>query len=368
MTIDLTTYRELENRVPLFLKSLKLGEQAGRYLPCKRGATNQGREMGLGWSCFAMKTLHMLGRWDLLEREEREYWVEFIQDYQRTDGDGFFEDPSEIAYLRKPPTLSARLLGLIGKGPYRADPQSILLAETKQAIASLAEVGAEARRPFRGFPQKPERVQQWLESQDWTRPWGAGGQSAGMVVFIKTQAPAFVPQSEVDELLDVCRDFYAGLADPATGAYFRGSVPEHGELVNGAMKVLMALDWLDMPIHYPDRLAATVLAAPPAQTGCHLVDAIYVLHRALCGHSGELKADAATVAFCKTVATQFAAHANEDGGFSFYARKAQTNYYGVPVSRGLEESDVQGTCLLVWALAMMSQMCGINAGWKTMRP
>jgi hypothetical protein len=147
VTLDLTTYRELEDRVPLFLKSLKLGEQAGRYLPCKRGATNEGREMGLGWSCFAMKTLHMLGRWELLEREEREYWVEFIQDYQRTDGDGFFEDPPEIAYLRKPPTLSARLLGLIGKGPYRADPQSILLAETKQAIATqtVSRIPAETR-------------------------------------------------------------------------------------------------------------------------------------------------------------------------------------------------------------------------------
>jgi hypothetical protein len=39
-------------------------------------------------------------------------------------------------------------------------------------------------------------------------------------------------------------------------------------------------------------------------------------------------------------------HANEDGGFSFYRGKAQTNYYGVPVSRGLAESDIQGTCLL----------------------
>ncbi len=368
MTLDLTTYREFEDRVPLFLKSLRLGEQAGRYLPCKRGATRQGREMGLGWSCFALKTLHMLGRWDALEREEREYWVEFIQDYQRTDGDGFFEDPPEIAYLRKPPTLGARLLGLIGKGPYRADPQSILLAETKQAIATLAEVGAEPRRPFRGFPLKPERVKDWLESQDWSRPWGAGGQSAGMVVFIKTQAPAFLPKNDVDELLDVCRDFYASLADASTGAYFRGPAPEHGELVNGAMKVLMALDWLDMPIHYPDRLAATVLAAPPAQTGCHLVDAIYVLHRALCGHGGEVKADTATVEFCKSVAEQFDAHANEDGGFSFFARRAQTNYYGVPVSRGLDEGDVQGTCLFVWALSMMSQMCGIGAGWRTMRP
>jgi hypothetical protein len=364
MTLDLSYLREIEDRVPQFLRSLRVGAQAGRYLPCLRGATAVGREMGLGWSCFALKTLHMLGRWDALDREEREAWVEFVQDYQRTDGDSVFEDPPQMAALKKSPGIVARLLRVVGRGPWRPDPLSIALAETKQAIATLAEVGAEPRRPFRGFPLRPERVREWLDSQDWSRPWGAGGQSAGLVVFIKTQAPHLLPQRDVDDLLDVCRDFYAALVDAETGAYFRGATPAHGELVNGAMKVLMALDWLDTPVHYPDRLIATTLAAPPKPEGCHLVDAIYVLHRALAGRP----ADAAVREFCGRVVESIRAHANDDGGFSFFARKAQTHYYGVEVSRGLEESDIQGTCLLVWALAMTAQMCGVEAGWKMMRP
>jgi hypothetical protein len=209
-------------------------------------------------------------------------------------------------------------------------------------------------------------VRAWLEAQNWARPWGAGGQSAGLVVFIKTQAPKFLAPRDVEELLAVCRDFYTGLADRETGTYFRGRMqPEHGELINGAMKVLMALDWLEVAPHYPQQLMATCLRQPPSPRGCHLVDAIYVLHQCLAGR----EADAATRAFCAHVFGQIRQHAQADGGFSFHVDKAQTNYYGVPVSRGLRESDIQGTCLLVWALAMIWRlMIPEEAEWKVMKP
>jgi hypothetical protein len=368
MILDHSWLSHLEESVPLFLRSLKPAALPGRFLPCKRGATPVGREMALGWSCFALKTLHILGQWELLSREHREGWVEFIQDFQKTDGEGAFEDPPQMAALQRSPSLIGKLLRLIGRGPWRPEPRSILLAETKQAIATLADAEAAPRRPFRGFPVTPEHVREWLNAQDWSKPWGAGGQSAGLVVFIKTQAPMFMDPFKVDALLAVCRDFYASLADPETGAYFRGSTPAHGELINGAMKVLMALDWLEVPIHHPERLAATVLAKPPEPSGCHLVDAIYVLHRALAA-PGESRADSRVRGYCTQVQELIRAHANEDGGLSFHVRKAQTAYYGVEVSRGLDESDVQGTCLLVWALAMIWRLLEPeSARWKLIRP
>jgi hypothetical protein len=135
--------------------------------------------------------------------------------------------------------------------------------------------------------------------------------------------------------------------------------------VNGAMKVLMALDWLGMPIEYPEKLVATVLAAPPKADGCHLVDAIYVLHRALAGHG----ADAKVKAYCEEVFEALQTHLHLNGGFSFYQRKAQTNYYGVPISRGLDEPDIQGTCLLTWAAAMIWQLVDPeNARWVVLKP
>ncbi len=364
MSFDDASFKRFEESVPAFLQSLKPDAQAGRYLPCKNGATEVGKQMALGWSCFAAKTLHMLGRWNTLPSHEQTEWINFIQQFQTSAEIGAFEDPPELAWLRRPPSITARLLGLVGRAPWRPDPHSILLAETKQAISTLVEVGSNPLRPFREFPRQPAEVKVWLEAQDWSRPWGAGGQSSGLVVFLKTQAPMLMSQPEVDDLLDVCRDFFARLADPQTGAYFRGSAPGHGELINGAMKVLTALAWLDVPPHFPEALVRTCLGSEPETGGCHLVDAVYVLHQCL-----PQGGDATVRNYCARVLELIQEHANPDGGFSFYVRKAQTNYYGVPISRGLAESDVQGTCLLVWALAMIQRLTTPDrATWQLIKP
>jgi hypothetical protein len=110
---------------------------------------------------------------------------------------------------------------------------------------------------------------------------------------------------------------------------------------------------------------ASCLQRTPTSRGCHLVDAVYVLHQCLAG----APPNDAVRAFCTQVFEEIKHHAQEDGGFSFQRDKAQTNYYGVPISRGRQESDIQGTCLLVWALAMIWRMLEPGtASWKIMRP
>jgi hypothetical protein len=364
--LDISWLRQLRESVPAFLATLRTDGQPGRYLPCLRGATPVGRAMALPWSCFALKLHHMLGLWDTLPETERREWMRFVRSFQRDDEEGAFIDPPEIAWLEgRGLPLRERAARWLGRKPAADFPRAVVLAETKQAIATLDEIGTEPTRPFRGFPATPRAVRAWFEAKDWTRPWGAGGQSAGLVVFLKTQAPRFLPERDVEELLGICREFLASLADTRTGAYFRGAEPEHGELINGAMKVLMALEWLDVPPHYADRLVATCLRQPPSPRGCHLVDAIYVLHRCLAGREG----DRAVREFCGRVSEQIRQHANPDGSFSFHRGKAQIDYYGVRISRGMPESDIQATCLLIWALAMIWRMLAPeNAAWRVMKP
>ena len=57
------------------------------------------------------------------------------------------------------------------------------------------------------------------------------------------------------------------------------STPNYNMLVNGAKKVLTALDWLGEPNHYPIKLIDSVLKQWPRSDGCHIVDAVYVLYR-----------------------------------------------------------------------------------------
>ena len=62
------------------------------------------------------------------------------------------------------------------------------------------------------------------------------------------------------------------------------------------------------------------------------------------------------------------AHHNFDGGFSYNIGASQTNYYGVPISNGKEESDIHGTLLLTWALSMIFEILDEPHRWKPMRP
>lgn len=362
--LDVAWLEHVGESVPRFLKALKVGNDSGRYLPCLTGATSVGREMGLGYSCFALRSLFTLGQWEEIDELERGEWLDYIRGFQQRGGEGAFIDPPEIAYLERHPPLKEWITRVLGRGSKVSSAHSIVLAETKQAIATLADVKAEPIRHFHGFPVTPNALREWLDAQNWRRPWGAGGQAAGIVVFIQTQAPAFLSPAEVGELVRVCSDFYTGLAHRETGGYFRGPMPQHGELINGAMKVLMALDWLDIEPHYSEELIATTISQPPSSTGCHLVDAVYVLHQCARGRVSRKVRE-----YCLNIVEMIRAHHRSDGGFSFNREHSQKNYYGVPITRGYAEGDVQGTCLLVWALAMIWRMLEPeSARWKIFRP
>jgi len=45
------------------------------------------------------------------------------------------------------------------------------------------------------------------------------------------------------------------------------------------MKVITGRDWLGIPIHYPEKLIDLCLSRQPSQSGCDLVDYVYVLYR-----------------------------------------------------------------------------------------
>lgn len=355
---------EVQEKTPEWLRRLQRPDRIGWFLPSEHGITPVGREMGLGFSCFALRTLRMLGEWDTLSAPMREEWVRFINAYQEPSGEGAFRDEPELRYISQPRSLFARIADRLRRRPGLPGERALLLAETKQAIATLDEIGGQPARPFTGFPQTPAEVRAWLERLDWARPWGAGGQSGALVCFLATQAPRIMPHEKAEELLQTCRDFFAQLVDPETGAYFRGARPAHGELINGAMKVLICLDWLGVRPHYANRLIETTVAQPPQGRGCHLVDAIYVLHQSV-----EAAASAEVTEYCLRVFEQIRAHYHARGGFSFYVGRSQTSYYGVPITRGGNEPDVQGTCLLIWALAMIWRIVDPNgAKWGTLRP
>jgi len=365
--------RRLAVELPAFLADLAVTGQVGRYRPCRRGATPQGRAAALGFSCFALKLEYMLGLWQRRDDAERAAWVAFLQSFQNpleAAGEpwrrGAFVDPALDRYFQHFP-LTRRLVRLVRGGLAPAESlRRAVIAETKQAIATLAEVGASALHPYQGFPTTVPALREQLAAYSWTKPWAAGGQTSAFCVFAVAEAPRWLPADEAEALRQVCRALYAGVADPETGAYYAPPRPEMGQLVNGAMKVLTALDWLDEPIHHPEALLATALTQQPEATGCHVVDWIYVIYRCV------RQIGAVSAAARDGVARALAgieAHWHDGGGFSYHPGASQTGYYGLPIARGLDEADIHGTILLTWAVIMaLWVLDGEDARWRVIRP
>jgi hypothetical protein len=377
----------LDDSLPEYARRLESGDSPGRFLPCLEGATDLGRRVALGFSCFALKLYSILRRWESLDAGRKDRWVEYLRAFQvgeRLEGipasRGAFVDPAVVyearaygryprqffyhaySYLCHPRELLHDRFGF----DRRAARERVVIAETKQAIATLREVGCVPREPYRGIPLTAAGIRTRLSRLDWTRPWHAGGQAAAVAMFVSAEAPRFLDVRTAGDLSAACNAWFEEIVDPETGAYFQGSRPGYDQLVNGSMKVLTALDWLGAPIHYADRLIDTCLTRFPSPSGCHLVDAVYVLYRCskLTTHR---RAD--VQAYCVLALERIRCHYNSDGGFSYRVGRSQTGYYGVQVTRGLPESDLHGTTLLAWAVAMIVEILERDTPcWRVIRP
>jgi hypothetical protein len=358
----------LKDSVGNFLKGLRVGEKFGPFLPCKEGVTEAGRNVRLGFSALVLKTYYTLGLWDGLSEREKKDWISYIQSFQANDqnpyGQGAFVDAVQVDALTSRMPWYKRFYEYMPFGKLTT-VERLIIAETKQAIATLEQVGARPVNPYRGFPATPDEMMRFLSRLDWSKPWSAGGQASAMAAFLQTEGPFFLAPVQVKGLKGVLSRFLESRVDAGTGAYFKGKIPEQGQLVNGAMKVLTALDWLGQPIHYPERLIDMCLRELPPPEGCHLVDWVYVLYRSSCQtpyRIGDIQDQS------KVILEMIRRHHNPDGGFSSRVGKSKSHYYGVRVTEGLPGSDVVGTALLTWAIAMVFRILDERRTWKVIKP
>jgi hypothetical protein len=344
--------KETKEKISSYLDALRDNTRAGRYHPAKEGVLPTGDVMGLGFTAFATKLHVILGTWQKMSQQDRSTHINFIKSYQRSDigpdnrwRSGAFADLPLVHYLDQHGEQESERIHTV-RGAVRA--------ESKQAIATLAEVNAYPTLRYSDLPATAVELRDILQKGDWSRPWAAGGQASAIVTLLAT-GHGSAPRSMEAELLLSARMFFRSMVDLETGAYFSGPRPEYGNLVNGAMKVLTALDWLEEPIHAPEKLIDACLTALPQHEGCHLVDVVYVLSRCS-GQSRHRQRDIAE--YCTRLLEMIRLHQKTDGGFSYWIDKSQTVYYGVPTMSGRAVSDLHGTLLLTWALAMITRLIG----------
>jgi len=364
----------LNQKLLEFLDSLLKTNKEFHYFPVKEGYTNEGEQLTLGFSCFALKIYFTINEWDSLGDDVKGRWGNFINSFQTKDNvylpSNSYIDQDYLKHFNRTIIKSShkeaikRVLNLHPRYNFelkRNQFESFIRAETKQAIATLKQVNLEQKAIYSDFPQTKDSIFQYLDTFNWQKPWSAGAQFSGLCVFSKTQLEK---NSEAVKSLESYIDSKVNISD---GFYYEHKTPNLTELVNGTMKVLTGIDWLDMPIHYPEKIIDTCLENQPTDEGCDLVDYVYVLYR--CSLETNYKKKEVVSYLENFLNIIFKHYFQNSGGFSYSINESQKLYYGVTISKGKSEADIHGTVLLTWAISMILEITeNSDYNWNVLKP
>jgi len=329
------------------------------YYPSNFGLTQSGKNLKLGFSCYALKCLYITKEWDNLTIEKKDQWIDYINSFQKNINglpnnsfidNEFINKHNSFNLLNKTKNFVKKSLSTLNLYTYES-PRKVLenniRAETKQAIATLYQVGKRNANIYEDFPKDKSSIYNFLDSFNWNRPWHAGAQFSGLCVFTETQLKG-EQKAENKNLLE---QYIMSKINVGNGFYYSGPLPNSSELINGSMKVLTGLDWLSIPIHKPEKLIDFCLLQKPLSEGCDLVDIVYVMYR--CSLETNYKKIEIKNYFESLKKLIFSHFKEGESGFSYFTNKSQTSYYGINITSGENVADLHGTLLLLWALSMI---------------
>lgn len=344
--------REAKELIWRWMERLRVAGHPGWIRFCEKGALLEpGPRAGLGISCLALKICLMLGLERYLARRELDEWIEFIRSFQKKNGrfKGFFED------MEVTKAADMRI------GWFKKDV-GVRRAETRQACATLLFAGSAPKYPVDCLPRNTKELRDFVGSLDWSNPWGAGSHVGHLLFLYEMNARLFGSREKIYPLIEEILTLLKKLQDKKTGSWHKG-VPNNNEIINGAMKIITGYRFLGKQFRFPERLIDICLSSRSLDNGCNIADVIYVLYE--CSRQTDYRINDIEDLFRQCIHHIKKLH-RSDGAFSYFIEKAQTHYYGVKVSKGLPESDIHGTALIVWSLVMIGDLLGFREelGWR----
>tara|TARA_Y100000389_G_C17470258_1_gene529832 strand:- start:10032 stop:10970 length:939 start_codon:yes stop_codon:yes gene_type:complete len=312
----------------------------------------------------------MLGEWENLSDSYKLEWVQYINSFQKNyknlPKNSFVDDIVYNFYTQK--TLKSlskdnlrKILNLLPMYNFETNDikfKKAINAETKQAISTLYQVGHLNHKLYSPPVFESKNVESYLDSLNWSKPWTSGAQFASLCVYSK------VNEDSHTNLLIKYSDF---LVNEETGSYYKQTPSHSREIINGAMKVLSGLDWLDSDIHYPEKLIDYCINNKPITEGCDIVDYVYVLYR--CSKQTDFKKKEILQIFDESIGEIKKLYYKNLNGFSYFKNKSQTHYYGVKISDGNNVPDLHGTLLCTWALLMILDTTeNLKSDYKLIKP
>ena len=361
-------FSNLESSLEAFLDSLNIDNF--NYNPSLKGNTKAGENISLGFACYATKILFTINSEKLDDKVFKDKLVIYLKSFNQTKRgfpeNSFIDNDYFKEYRKNYPTLIGKniLKYFLGKIPFRQifpnyKLKEFIRAESKQTLATLAQINYSYNLYTQGYPKTNLELKEFCKNLDWSLPWNAGAQLSGVATFNAISGNGEEISSILDEvLIDLLKD---------DGTYYEGQEVGASEKINGAMKVITGMDWLNLRIHEPQNLIDTCLKHVPSSEGCDIVDVIYVLYK--CHQITDYKS-AEIEEYLQNLLPKIMEHYHpEYGGFSYFINKSQTHYYGVKVTEGLDTPDIHGTTLLVWALSMIFDILGNDyPNWSVIKP
>ena len=361
-------YFLLDKEIEGFINSLKKSKYS--FFPVLEGLSSNGKSISMGFTCYALKTLYTINSSELKNNEETNRYIDYLKSFSKNYNNfpkySFIDD----SYLKNYKKQYLKLLikntikFFLGRIKFQEISPKFKLnefiqAETKQSLSTLNQLGYKFKDFKEGFPRNKKDLDKFVHSLDWSKPWNAGAQLSGICIF-----NSYLDDKE--KISSLINDILLNLVQN-DGAYYLGANISSSEKINGAMKVITGMDWLNLNIHKPKELIDTCLKHTPSNEGCDLVDVVYVLYK--CNELSNYK-ESEIKSYCEKLLPEIMSHYHPNkGGFSYYKNKSQTHYYGLKISEGKNTPDIHGTTLLVWALSMIFKILGDEyPNWSVIKP
>ena len=366
--MDLKYFQEIPLNALQFLDNLT--KEDLNFNPVIKSPTLVGQKLNMGYLCYAIKIHVLTNNWNNLNNTEQQLFIEKLKYYQKSDYKtykNYFIDDTLYKYFCKPISkYKIKHFLKYGLNKFQNDSlQTIhthfhktINADNKQTISTLLEINEVINKiPEINFDNF-NGLNHYLNQYDWSRPWDAGAQFSSICMYNS----AF--NLKLEEKLN---DFIITKLDLDTGSYFSKLPKSNREIINGAMKVITGLDWLETEIHNPDKLIDFCLANKPEFEGCDLVDYIYVLYK--CSSQTNYKKEQVVNIMYEVLEYLKLLYHPSQKGFSYFEGKSQTHYYGINISKGINEPDIHGTVLSIWAIVMILNSIEENINeYKVIKP
>jgi len=176
---------------------LKLNYKENNFLPVQTGSTDAGRELNMGFTCYALKILYTIDSNYLDDKDWMTKIYNSLEGYKKNYHDLPDYSYVEPAYYRIYKSSFYKLwikniikFLLMRIKIHEVNPRfkfkEFIRAETKQTIATMTQLFPGYVSDFKDFPHEIKDLDKFFNNLNWNSPWNAGAQVAGICVFLSS--------------------------------------------------------------------------------------------------------------------------------------------------------------------------------------